>query len=348
MVKTKIIATLGPSANNQAVLRRMIIAGLDAVRLNFSHGTHPEHLHRIKLIRSLNKKMKRHIKIMQDLEGYRIRVGRLKNKVILKKNAIAYLTQEDIVGGAREIPFDYHGPLAPIKQGSLVYIDDGRILLKVIGKEKKRLKTKVVTAGALKARKGINIIDAHLPFEALTQKDKKDLSVAIKYRLDYVAQSFVRNAADIALLKDILSRQHPRCEVFAKVENKEALSNIDEIISEADGIIVARGDLGICLPIYKVPVFQKEVIKKCRIKKKPVIVATQLLDSMTEERLPTRAEVSDVANAILDGATDLLLSGETAIGRHPHRVVDMMNTIIKNTENYQKRLKRPTTIKKET
>jgi len=339
MIRTKIIATLGPSADSQSILRKMILGGLDAVRLNFSHGTDAEHLRRIKLVRSLNRKMKRAIKIMQDLEGYRIRVGRLRNEVLLKKNAVLYLTQEDIPGNAKEVSFDYRGPLRVIKQGSLIYIDDGKILLKVIAKEKRRLKTRVLRAGALKQRKGINILDVHLPFEALTEKDRRDLNVAIKYRLDYVAQSFVRNAGDIRLIKNILRNRHSECKIFAKVENKEALVNIDEIINEADGIIVARGDLGICLPIYKVPVFQKELIKKCRLNGKPVVVATQLLDSMTEERLPTRAEVSDVANAILDGTTHLMLSGETAIGKHPHKVVEMMNRIIKNTENYQKRLK---------
>ena len=337
MVKTKIIATLGPASEGPSVLRKMILGGLDLVRLNFSHGSHAEHLSRIKLIRRLNKRMRRAIKIMQDLEGYRIRLGRLKKEVFLKKNKIIYLTQEDIIGNEQEVHFDYLGPLKVIKTGSLIYIDDGRILLKVSARDKRRLKTRVLTGGILKERKGINIIDARLPFAALTKKDKDDLKVAIKHKLDYVAQSFVRSAKDIRILKDILHKDHPACRIFAKVENKQALRNIDEIIREADGIIVARGDLGICLPIYEVPMLQKEIIKKCRLGAKPVAVATQLLDSMTEEKLPTRAEVSDVANAILDGTTHLLLSGETAVGRHPHRVVEMMNRIIKNTENYQER-----------
>ena len=339
MVRTKIIATLGPATDSEATLRKMMLAGLDVARLNFSHATHAEHLARIKLIRTLNKKMRRAIKIMQDLEGYRIRVGRLEEAVPLKKNAILYLTQEELPGNAKEVSFDYSGPLKAIKAGSLIYIDDAKILLKVLTRESRRLKTRVVTGGMLKERKGINILDVNLPFEALTEKDKRDLTVAIKYRLDYVAQSFVRNAGDIRIIKDILHHKHPECKIFAKVESKEALRNIDEIIKEADGIIVARGDLGICLPIYKVPVFQKEVIKKCRLNGKPAVVATQLLDSMTEERLPTRAEVSDVANAILDGATHLLVSGETAVGKHPHKVVEMMNKVIINTERYQKKLK---------
>lgn len=338
MVKTKIVATLGPSCDAESMLRKMILGGLDVVRLNFSHGTHAEHLRRIRLIRRLNQRLKRAVKIMQDLEGYRIRVGRLKQDIPLKKNSIFYLTQEDIIGNSQEASFDYAGPLGVIKPGSLIYIDDGKILLKVISREKSCLTTRVMTDGLLRERKGINILDVKLPFEAFTRKDRKDLTVAVKYRLDYVAQSFVRRAKDISLLRAILYNQHRTCKIFAKVENKEALRNIDEIIKESDGIIVARGDLGICLPIYKVPVFQKEVIKKCRLSGKPVIVATQLLDSMTEEKLPTRAEVSDVANAILDGATHLLLSGETAMGRHPDKVVEMMNKIIRNTEQYQDKL----------
>ena len=338
MIKTKIIATLGPSTDNISVLRKMILAGLDVARLNFSHGNRNNHVARLKLVRSLNQKLRRAVKLMQDLEGYRIRVGRLERDVVLKKNAILYITLDHIVGNEKEVSFDYTGSLSVIKPGSLIYIDDGKILLKVITRDKRSLKTRIVTGGILKEKKGINILDTKLNFEALTKKDRKDLAIAVKYRFDYVAQSFVTSARDIHLLKDIIKSNHAECKIFAKVENKEAIRNIDEIIKEADGIIVARGDLGICLPIYKVPVFQKEIIKKCRLKGKPVVVATQMLDSMTEEGLPTRAEVSDVANAILDGATHLLLSGETAVGRHPHRVVDMMNKIIKNTEAYQNKL----------
>jgi pyruvate kinase len=336
MVKTKIIATLGPATQSRTILRKMISAGLDVVRLNFSHGTTAEHLQRIKIIRELNKKMRRAVKIMQDLEGYRIRVGRLKKEVALKKNAIVYLTQEDMPGSAKEVPFDYHGPLKIIKPGSLIYIDDAKILLKALKAEKRRLRTRVIAAGTLKKRKGINILNVSLPFSAITAKDKKDLAFAIEQRLDFVAQSFVRKAKDIRLLKDMLKKNHSACKIFAKVENKEALRNIDEIIKEADGIIVARGDLGVCLPVFEVPVLQKEIVKRCRASGKPVVVATQLLDSMTDEKLPTRAEVSDVANAILDGASHLLLSAETAVGKHPHKVVEMMNKIIINTEKYGK------------
>lgn len=336
MVKTKIIATLGSSSSNETILRKMFISGLDLVRLNFSHGTHAEHLRRIELVRRLNKKMKRAIKIMQDLGGYRIRVRGLKRPIELKKGAQFYLTQENVAGSAKKISFDYAGALGKIKRGMPIYIDDGKIMLEVRSKEKRRLKVKVIIGGLLKGNKGINIPEADLKFPALTEKDKKDVKVAIEEKVDYVAQSFVGSAGELKLLRSILEPRHPECKIFAKIESKAALKNLDEIIDEADGIIVARGDLGICVPIYKVPLIQKEIVKKCHLKEKPVVVATQMLERMTEENLPTRAEVSDVANAILDGATHLLLSGETAIGNHPHKVIDMMNKIIKYTEGYRK------------
>ena len=334
MVKTKIIATLGPASNSETVLRKMFRSGLDMVRLNFSHGTHREHLNRIGMARNLNKKLRRSIKIMQDLEGYRIRVGNLTKPIQLNKRASYYLVQQERAD--KEIPFDYQGSLKRIKKENLIYIDDGKIVLEVKQVFKNHFKVKSLTSGLLKSHKGINMPGVKLDFPGLTEKDKKDVQIAIEEKLDYVAQSFVRNAKDLRLLKEIIKPRYKECEIFAKVENREALNNLDEIIREADGIIVARGDLGICVPIYKVPVIQKDIIKRTLSRGKPVVVATQMLDSMTEEDLPTRAEVSDVANAIFDGATHLLLSGETAVGRHPEKVVDMMNKIIKHTEEARK------------
>jgi len=335
--KTKIIATLGPTSTREAVLRAMFQKGLDVVRLNFSHGSHREHIQRIEVIRSLNRKLRRAVKIMQDLEGYRIRIGRLKKPLTLKKRSQFYLTQDDVLGNTKEVSFDYQGSLGPIRVGSHIYVDDGKILLRVIEKRKRLLRVQVSNPGLLCQSKGVNIPGVRLDFEALTKKDRIDVQVAIQYKLDYVAQSFVRNAQDIRLLKSIVTPKHPRCKFFAKVESQDALKYIDEIIDEADGIIVARGDLGICVPIYKVPLIQKEIVKKCLTKKKPVVVATQMLESMTHEDIPTRAEVSDVANAILDGATHLLLSGETAVGLYPALVIDMMNHIIKHTEAHSRK-----------
>lgn len=335
MTKTKIIATLGPSSSRESMLRKMIIKGMDIARLNFSHGNHASHIKSIESIRKLNRRLRRHVEIMQDLEGYRIRIGKLENDIELKKNSLIYLSQENITGNSKVIPFDYYGKLKVIPSGSRIYVDDGRILLRVVGVEKKRLKTKVIIPGLLKGRKGVNILDVNLEFESITPKDKDDLSLGLHYRVDYVAQSFVRSGKDISLLRNIIAANRRNCKIFAKVENRQALRNIESIIKEADGIIVARGDLGICLPIYKVPVIQKNIVRLCLKKKKPVVVATQMLDSMTESKIPTRAEVSDVANAILDGATHLLLSQETAVGNYPDITIDMMNKIVKNTEDYR-------------
>lgn len=335
MVKTKIIATLGPTSSSKGMLRKMVQYGLDVVRLNFSHGTHEGHIANIATVRGINKKMRRAIKIMQDLEGYRIRVGRLQKELFLKKNSFVYLTDEDIVGEDTIIPFDYHRGCRDIKAGNLIYIDDGKIILTVMSSAKKKVKTKVARGGMLKEKKGMNILGARLKFDAVTEKDKKDVTVGITQGVDYIAQSFVRSAGDLKVLKGLFpSSFTPK--IFAKIENRMALENIDEIIGEADGIIIARGDLGITMPIYKVPVIQKEIIKKCVLAQKPAVVATQMLDSMTTEITPTRAEVSDVANAILDGAKYLLISQETAIGIHPHKVIKMMNQIIQHTEQYQK------------
>ncbi len=337
MPRVKIIATLGPATDSQTILRKMVFCGLDVVRLNFSHGTQKDHLWRLRLVREINKKYGRAIKIMQDLEGYRIRIGRFSKERELKKGEILYLTQNEPVNPEREIPWDYTGSLKAIKRGYFIYIDDARIVLKVVARERKRLACRVVRGGVLKERKGINIPQARLDFGSLSEKDKEDIGFAIRYKLDYIAQSFVRRSQDIILLKKILlEKRHPQAKVFAKIESKEALENIDEIIRVADGIMIARGDLGICLPIYKVGIIQKELIKKCRLVKKPVIVATQMLESMKEELLPLRAEVSDVTTAVLDGADFVMLSAETAVGKHPEKVVEMMNKIIKCAEEYQR------------
>jgi pyruvate kinase len=291
------------------------------------------------MIRKIGKKYRRSLEIMQDLEGYRIRIGRLKKEILLKNKAITYLTQEDVVGDERQIHFDYAGNLKGISIGNFIYIDDGKIALKVVAKEKKKLKVEIIQGGLLKEHKGVNIPEAVLEFQALTEKDKTDVTFALTNKLEYVAQSFVRSAQDIRLLREIINGSRSHCKIIAKIESRESLLNIDEIIEASDGIMVARGDMGICFPIYKVPVLQKEIIKKCKRAAKPVIVATQMLESMTEEILPTRAEVSDVANAILDGADFLLLSSETAVGKHPDKVVKMMSEIIANTEKYQATLK---------
>lgn len=334
MVKTKIICTIGPSSDNVTILRKMMLAGMDVARLNFSHRSHASHKYCINLIRELNKKYRRHIRILQDLEGYRIRVGRFKHKksIELKKRQSVFLTNQDVLGEKNIIPFDYEGSLDNIKPGNYIYIDDGNIALIVKSRTKKYLKAEVIIPGFLKENKGINIPDVALRFKGLTDKDRIDIQFGIKNRVDYIAQSFVRNKNDIIQIKDLVKPNLPNCKIVAKIENRQGIKNIDEIIDVSDGIMIARGDMGVSIPIYEIPVVQKLIIKKCNQAKKFVITATQMLESMVENLRPARAEVTDVANAVLDGSDFVMLSAETAIGQHPVKVVKMMNQILKFTE----------------
>jgi len=334
--KTKIIATLGPASNSYSVLRKMVLAGLDVVRINFSHGNYEDYLKEIKLIRKINEKYRRAIKILGDLEGYRIRVGNLKRPIELKKHKIFYFTNRDIVGEKEIIPIDYGYSLKEIKKGSFIYIDDGNLCLKVEGYKDSLLKAKVLVGGILKSHKGINIPGLKLRFKGLLKKDKKDIQFCIENNFDYIAQSFVRDKADILRIKKLLP-QKSTLKLVAKIESSIAIKNLDAILDVSEAVMVARGDLGVSCPIYEVAILQKEIIKKAKLKNKPVIVATQMLESMTENIRPTRAEVSDITNAILDGADFLMLSAETAVGKYPVESVKMMNEIIKVTENYLKK-----------
>jgi len=337
MVKTKIIATLGPASNSYTIIRKMVAAGLDVVRLNFSHGSHKEHLHRLELVGQINKKYRRHIRVMQDLEGYRIRIGRFRgrNNRILKKRTIVRLATGHDEGDPHFVPFDYKGDLTKIASGQLIYIDDGNIILKVKSSSKKAVKTEVVEGGILKEKKGINMPGVRLEFSGITSKDRINIEFGIRYKVDYVAQSFVRNKKDVNAIKDIIKPRAPECLIVAKIESREAIKNIDEIIDSSDGIMIARGDMGISVPIYQIPIIQKRIIKKCNKKKKFVITATQMLEHMTEHSRPTRAEVTDVANAILDGTNFVMLSAESAVGKFPVKSVKTMNDIIKFTESHR-------------
>lgn len=335
MVKTKIICTIGPASDKVTILRNMIMAGMDAARLNFSHGNHIQHSHRINLIRQLNRKYRRHIEILQDLEGFRIRIGKFKDKnnIELKKKQKIALTNSDILCGPNIISFDYKGDLKDIKTNSFIYIDDGNIALVVKSRAKGFINTEVVISGILKENKGINIPEANLKFNGLTDKDKIDIQFGIENKVDYIAQSFVRNAADIIKIRDLIKHALPDCRIIAKIENQQGIKNIDEIIAASDGIMIARGDMGVSIPIYEIPIVQKNIIRKCNAAEKFVITATQMLESMVENIRPTRAEVTDVANAILDGSDFVMLSAETAAGNYPVETVKMMNQIIKFTEN---------------
>ena len=334
MPRTKIIATLGPASSNYTVLRKMFAAGLDVVRLNASHGTHPQHLALIELARRLNKTYRRRIRIMQDLEGFRIRIGRFKGVKIreLKNRTVVWLTRDTESAGPKTIPFDYQGDLAPIKTNQRIYIDDGNLILRVKSTSTHSIKAVVVEGGILKERKGINMPDVNLEFEGITQKDKKDIEFGVQQGMDYIALSFVRDENDVLQAAELIKPRLPKCRIVAKIESRQAIENIDRIIDAADGIMIARGDMGIAIPIQEVPIVQKRIIKKCNAARKFVITATQMLEHMTEHSRPTRAEVTDVANAILDGTDFVMLSAETAVGRFPYQSVLMMNEIIKFTE----------------
>jgi pyruvate kinase len=334
MVKTKIICTIGPASSRVTVLRKMMLAGMDVARLNFSHATHAQHAERINLIRQLNNKYRRHIRILQDLEGYRIRIGKLKSKTMeIRKNQTLILTHESRLGEENIVPFDYEGSLRDIKGGTHIFIDDGHIALKVMKSTRSHLLTQVLIPGVLKENKGVNIPGVRLKFKGLTSKDRIDIEFGIEKRVDYMAQSFVRNASDIRSIRRLIQNRLPECKMIAKIENRQGIQNIDEIIEASDGIMIARGDMGVSIPIYEIPMVQKKIIRKCNKAGKFVITATQMLESMTQNFRPTRAEVTDVANAILDGSDFLMLSAETAAGEHPVATVNMMNQIIKFTES---------------
>jgi pyruvate kinase len=312
----------------------MFAAGLDVVRLNFSHGSHKQHLGLIELVRRLNRKYRRHIRIMQDLEGLRIRVGRFKGAKtrFLKNRTVVWLSNDAEACGPRTIPFDYKGDLDRLKPKQLIFIDDGNLVLRIKSTSVNSIKAVVVEGGVLKERKGINIPDVDLEFEGITTKDKKDIEFGIKHRVDYIALSFVRDENDIRQAAALIKPRLPNCRLVAKIENRQAIENIDGIIEAADGIMIARGDMGVAIPIYEVPIIQKRIIRKSNAAGKFVITATQMLEHMTEHSRPTRAEVTDVANAIIDGTDFVMLSAETAVGRFPYQSVLMMNDIIKFTE----------------
>ena len=340
MSKTGIICTLGPATRSIAVLKKMADAGMTVARSNFSHGTHKEHEKDFSLIRALNKKYGKNVKILVDLEGHRIRVGEIKDgKTELKKKQKLILTNKPVTGNNKKIHIDYSNPLTDIKKGMEIFIDDGNLKLKVLSSKKDELVTEVYTDYVLKAHKGINIPRANLSFPPMEEKDYQDMLFALKHKADFIANSFVRKADDMRPLISILrSLKNTTCKLIAKIEDRSGIDNLSSILDACDGIMVARGDMGISIPLWTVPVVQKYIIKKCKSRKKFVITATQMLESMVENPIPTRAEVSDVANAIIDGSDYVMLSAETAVGKYPAQAAQMMGNIIKFTEKNSYRL----------
>ena len=293
------------------------------------------------MLKRLNSRYRKNVKILQDLQGYRIRIGDFKSaaSVALRPGQEVLLTNTGMQKERHVLPFDYAGPLSDLKIGGFIYIDDGNIALRIKSRTSNRIAAEVIVPGVVKPHKGINIPDLNLKFQGITEKDKMDLSFAVVNRVDFVAQSFVSGKEDMLCLREILRRNGAECGIIAKIENRSGIDNIDEILDVSDGIMIARGDLGVSLPIFEIPVLQKMIIRKCKQSGKFVITATQMLESMTEHLRPTRAEVSDVANAMIDGSDFLMLSGETAVGKHPVEAVEMMSEVIEFTARSLKTLR---------
>ncbi len=307
--RTKIVCTIGPASEREEVLRELIKAGMNVARLNFSHGDHNVHGERIRLIRKLSEELETPIPILQDLQGPKIRVGEIENdKVLLKDNEEIALTPKETLGNEKLIFVNYPYLLEDVNIGDRILIDDGLIELKVMDKKEDKLICHIVHGGYLSSRKGVNFPDSTLRVSPLTEKDKRDVLFGIERKIDFIALSFVQRASDILELKEFLELHDARIPVIAKIEKREAVNNFKEILEVADGIMVARGDLAIEMSNEEVPLIQKRIIRETRLAGKPVITATQMLMSMVSNPTPTRAEVSDVANAILDGTDALMLS----------------------------------------
>ena len=337
--KTKIIATIGPSSRHKGAIEKMIKAGMSVARINFSHGTLEEHAKTIELIRKTAEKLEKRVAILGDLPGLKMRVGKIKgDSVTLKKGDKVMLTTKEVEGDKTTIPVEYKAFPKLVSKGDVIYLSDGYIGLKVDKVGKDEVECLVTNGGILFSHKGINIPKANLPIEAVTPRDFDIIEFAIEQEIDAIGLSFVGSVYDVLKVKSFLEKKKGNAFVIAKIERPDAVRNFDEILNAADGIMVARGDLGVEMPIEKLPIMQKQLIKKANLAAKPVITATQMLVSMTTERIPKRAEVTDVANAILDGTDAVMLSEETAIGKYPVESVEMMAKIARTTEEYRESL----------
>ncbi len=335
MRRTKIVATIGPSSGDERVLQRMIDAGMDVARLNFSHGTHADHERNFRLIRRLGKKAGKPIGVIGDLQGPKIRAGELKGAPLnLRKGETLTITTRRVKGAGDTISTVYARLHLDVKAGDKILIKDGAIEVKVVEVTGRDIRCRVVYGGELTAHSGMNLPGVDISEPSLTRKDREDARFAVGLGVDYLAMSFVRRPDDVTKLKRALKKLGADIPVIAKIERPEAVTNIDAIIAAADGIMIARGDLGVEMPPEKTPQIQKDVIRLCMREGKPVITATQMLESMITRATPTRAEVSDVVNAIYDGSDAVMLSGETAVGANPARAVKMMARIAEEADEY--------------
>jgi len=345
MRRTKIICTLGPASDNETILRNMMLGGMNVARMNFSHGTHEEHKKRADLFKKIRAELKLPIALLLDTKGPEIRTGNFKDgQVILKENDEFILFNKDIIGDEAKCTITYKELYKDVSRGSKILINDGLVELEVVDVKGKDIYCTVLNGGAVGDHKGINVPGAKIKLPPLTSQDIEDIKFGIENDYDIIAASFVRKAADVVEIRKILEKNGGSdILVISKIENREGITNFDEILKVSDGIMVARGDLGVEIPVEEVPIVQKNIIQKCFKNGKPVITATQMLDSMIRNPRPTRAEASDVANAIYDGTSGVMLSGETASGKYPLETIEMMAKIAEKAESAMDYWKRFTT-----
>jgi pyruvate kinase len=343
--KTKIIATYGPACSDISVMTEMVRNGLDVFRFNMSHGTHDFHMEGFKKVRQINEEHNLNVAILCDLQGPKIRLGLVRdNMEVLEAGREVEITNKECVSTFKKLFISYKNLPKEVEIGDAILIDDGKIELKVLETNRKdKIKALVVSGGKISNNKGVNLPDTKTTVPALTEKDKRDLKFAVANGANWIALSFVRSPKDVVSLKNIIGKKNSYMKVMAKIEKPEALLEIDEIIKIADGIMIARGDLAVEVPQERMPLIQKDIIKRCIKYAKPVVVATQMMDSMMENANPTRAEITDVANAVLDGTDAVMLSGETSTGKYPVKVIEVMEKILSNIEHtnliYNKELK---------
>ncbi len=341
MRKTKIICTLGPAVHKEGVLEELILKGLNIARFNFSHGSHEEHKGRVELVREASKNVGLPVALLLDTKGPEIRTGKFgPQEITLVEGERFTLVNDEILGDETKVSVSYKDLYKDVSKGCSILINDGLVELKVLEIVGKDIVCEVLNGGVLSNNKGINVPNVVINLPALTEKDRADILFAVENDYDFIAASFVRKADDVRAIRKILDENNSNIKIISKIENRQGLDNVDEILEASDGIMVARGDLGVEVPVYEVPIAQKMIIKKCNEAGKIVVVATQMLDSMIRNPRPTRAEASDVANAIYDGTMAIMLSGESAAGKYPDKAVSVMNDIATNTEksiNYWKR-----------
>ena len=334
MRKTKIVCTLGPATDREGVLRDMMLAGMNVARFNFSHGTHPEHKARLDAVKALREELDLPVAAMLDTKGPEVRLRNFKNgSVELTAGQEFTLTTEDVEGDETRCAITYAELPQDVGAGDTILLDDGLVRLTVLETAGKTIRCRVENNGVMKNHKGVNVPGVSLSMPYMSQQDKDDILFGVEQGFDFIAASFVRCAADIRDIRRVLDSVHSRIRIIAKIENQEGVSNLREILAEADGVMVARGDMGVEIDFTEIPAIQKDMIAQCVACGKPVITATQMLDSMIENPRPTRAEITDVANAIYDGTSAIMLSGETAAGKYPVEAVRTMDAIARRTES---------------